>query len=237
MELHNTNEDIVIAHVNDMFNAFDMSGKHDDICTCEQCRMDTVCYVLNRIEPRYIVSNRGVVRIEQNTIENQQKEADIVAMIHEGISKINHNKRPSSNHQVKKEATPLHTGQMFNIPTITGRIFDGMNFAPMTNIDIELLCDKEKVTMLNTNWQNPFHLVEPSQGVFSFWPSPIPAKAADEYKFFEFSIRVNEPGFDELKYFFKIPVKSEQKNITTFSPARTFKLPDLYLFPPGEETF
>jgi competence protein ComFB len=199
--------------------------------------MDTACYVLNRIEPRYIVSNRGVVRIEQNTIENQQKEADIVAMIREGISRINHNKRPSSKHEVKKGNPPLRSGRVFNIPTIIGRVFDGTNFAPMANIDIELFRNEEMVNMVDNNWQNPYHLVEYTEGTFSFWPSPIPAEEVNVYKLFEFFIRINTLGFDEFKYFFKIPVKSEQKNISTFSRDRTFKLPDVYLFPPGEEHF
>ncbi|MDR0374492.1 MAG: late competence development ComFB family protein [Treponema sp.] len=236
MELHNTNEDVVIAQVNDMFDMFERSGHSENICTCKQCRIDTACYVLNRIEPRYIVSNRGAIRIERNSIENQQRKVDIVVMIHEGIAKINHNKRPSFTHGVKKEEQSVHGMPMFNLPAISGRVFDGTNFAPMTNIDIELLRDDEMVAMVDNNWQNPFHLVEHNEGVFSFWPAPIATNEANVHKMFEFSIKINAQGFDKLNYFFKIPVKSEQKSGATFLRSRTFKLPDMYLFPPGEDS-
>jgi competence protein ComFB len=235
MELHNTNEDVVIAQVNDMFDMFEASGNSENICTCEQCRIDTACYVLNRIEPRYIVSNRGSVRIGQDSIENQQRRADIVVMIREGITKINHNKRPSSPHGIKKEERPVQAAPVFNLPVIVGRVFDGTNFAPMANIDIELLRDGEMVVMANNNWQNPFRLTEHSGGAFSFWPAPIEDSEVNAHKMFECSIRIDVQGFDTLNYFFKIPVKSEQRSVTMFLLDRTFKLPDMYLFPPGED--
>ncbi|MDR2447493.1 MAG: late competence development ComFB family protein [Treponema sp.] len=235
MELHNTNEDVVIAQVNDMFDMIERSDNSENICTCEQCRIDTACYVLNRIEPRYIVSNRGSVRIGHDSIENQQRRADIVVMIREGITKINHNKRPSSSHGIIKEDPPVYATPVFNFPVIVGRVFDGTNFAPMANIDIELLHDDEMVVMVNNNWQNPYRLTEHSEGTFSFWPAPIVTSEANVHKMFEFSIRIDVQGFDTLDYFFKLPIKSEQRSVTTVLPGRTFKLPDLYLFPVGED--
>jgi competence protein ComFB len=237
MELHNTNEDIVIAQVTDIFNAIEQQGNSDNICTCDQCRTDTACYVLNRIEPRYIISNRGAVRVERESLENQQKDADIVVMIREGLRKIHHNKRLSSNHEIKNSSVSFQNKPIFNIPTVIGRVFNGTNFAPIVDIEIELLRNNDIVSMVDNNWQNPCHIVKHSEGTFTFWPAPILAEDVNVRKLFEFSVRINVPGFEELKHFFKIPVISELKNITTFSRERTFKLPDLYLFPPGEEDF
>jgi competence protein ComFB len=233
MELHNTNEDVVIAQVNDIFDFFDKNESSDGICTCEQCRMDTACFVLNRIEPRYIVSNRGAVRIEQESIANQQKEADIVAMIHEGIKRVNHNKRSSSDHAANVNSRIDGDTPTFNIPTMIGRLFDGANFAPISDVKVELHRDGILVPMVDSNWQNPYHLIQHSEGTFTFWPAPIPAEAANIHTSFEFSVTVKAPGFEELNHFFKIPVISEIRNVIAFSRDRTFKLPDLYIFPPG----
>ncbi len=237
MELHNTNEDIVISQITDIFNALERGANPNGICTCDQCRMDTACYVLNRIEPRYIVSNRGAVRVEGESIANKQKEVDIVAMIHEGMEQINRNKRLSSSHLVRTSASAVASKPVFNIPTIIGRVFNGTNFAPMEDINIDLLRNGDMVSMIDNNWQNPFHLVRYSEGTFTFWPAPILAEEEKLHRFFEFSVRIKAEGFEELRHFFKIPVRSELKNITAFSRDRTFKLPDLYLFQPGEETF
>jgi competence protein ComFB len=230
MELHNTNEDIIIAEVNDIFDTLQENENSDNICCCDQCRMDTACYVLNRIEPRYIVSNRGAVRIEQETLANQQKEADIVATIHEGIKQVAHNKRPSH----RSGRNDIHA-PVFNMPTIIGRLFNGLNFAPVADVKIDLRCNGNLVTMVDNNWQNPYHLMPHSEGTFTFLPAPILAESVGIHRSFEFSVRATVPDFEEMNHFFKVPVISESKSIITYSRNRTFKLPDLYLFQPGEE--
>jgi competence protein ComFB len=236
MELHNTNEDVVLAEVNDIFDAFEKNGNPEKICTCNQCRMDTVCYVLNRIEPRYILSNRGAVRIEQESIANQQKGADIVSKIYDGLRHVAHNKRPSS-HENNKNGKVDTNKPVFNIPTIIGRLFNGTNFAPITDVKVELLRNGDLVQMMDNNWQNPYNLGNYHAGTFTFWPAPIPAEDAEIHRLFEFAIKAEIPGFETLNHFFKVPVTSELKNITAYSRDRTFKLSDLYLFPPGGEEF
>jgi competence protein ComFB len=232
MDIHNINEDIVISKVNEIFNALEEGKNPEKFCTCNQCRVDTVCYILNRIEPHYLVSNRGVARVDRESHEWQQKEADIVALVYEGIKRVNHNQRPNANHTAAAE-TVNSAMPVFNIPTIIGRLFNGLNFAPLSGIQVELRREGEIVPMKNLNWQNPYNLVSNTEGTFTFWPVPIPSEAINIRKIFEYSIKVEAPGFEELNHFFKIPVISEIQTAPSFSMGRTFKLPDLYLFPPG----
>jgi competence protein ComFB len=88
--------------------------------------------------------------------------------------------------------------------------------------------------MKDANWQNPFTLVPNTEGTFTFWPEPIPTSTINEHKIFEYSIKVEAPKFDTFIHFFKIPVISEGQAASSFTMGRTFKLPDLYMFPPGE---
>ncbi|MDR0410856.1 MAG: late competence development ComFB family protein [Treponema sp.] len=231
MELHNTNEDIVISEVTNIFNSLERKENPENICTCAQCRMDTACYVLNRIKPHYIVSNRGVVRIEQDGIENQQKKADIITIIYEGIKQINKNRRVYS-HGLDMDGSSNMDRPVFNIPTIVGCLFNGVNFTPMEGIKIELHRNEDLVTMIDSNWQNPYQILPQREGMFTFWPAPIQAESIDICRDFEFLVKIKAPGFEELNHLFKIPVVSEVRNISAFSRDRTFKLPDLYLFPP-----
>jgi competence protein ComFB len=235
MELHNSVEDTIIGRVKDIFDSLEKKENAENLCTCDQCRMDTACYVLNRTKPHYIVSNRGVARSQQETIERQQRDADITALIWEGIKRVNHNQRPNVSHSL--HSSPAAAGAnnpVFNIPTIVGRLFNGGNFAPLADVKVELLRNGELVVMKDTNWQNPCNLVSNTEGTFTFWPSPIPASALDEHKSFEYSVRVESPELETLHHFFKIPVISEPQTAASFSLGRTFKLPDLYMFPPGE---
>jgi competence protein ComFB len=235
MELHNTVEDSIINQVMEIFDSLEKDGNPEKFCTCDQCRLDTSCYVLNRTEPHYIASNRGVTRVQQESIERQQREADIVALVWEGLKRVNHNQRPNAAHKTHTAAGAAGaTNPVFNIPTIVGRLFNGGNFAPLSDVKIDLLRNGDLVVMKDGNWPNPFSLVSNTEGSFTFWPEPIPATALDEHRSFEYSIRVESPDFETLHHFFKIPVISEVQTASSFSLGRTFKLPDLYMFPPGE---
>jgi competence protein ComFB len=197
--------------------------------------MDTVCYALNRSQPRYIISNRGASRVSQESHEHQQKEADMVALIYEGIKRVNHNQRPNFIHSSRGPFSEGGAGiPVFNIPTIVGRLFNGNNFSPLSDVKVELLRNGDLVAMKDGNWQNPYILVANTEGTFSFWPNPVLAAEVDEHRTFEFSIRVEARDLETLYHFFKLPVISELQTTNTFSLHRTFKLPDLYMFPPGE---
>jgi competence protein ComFB len=237
MSIHNTTEDIVFSAVDRIFEAIETKGNPEKFSLNDQCRMDTICYVLNRSEPRYIVSNRGVARVEQDSFERQQKDADIAALVYDGIKRVNHNMRP----RIDGDASHVGTGiapdtPVYNVPTIVGRLFSGINFSPMSGISVELRQDGKLVTMKDENWQNPYNLVSNTAGTFTFWPTPLSAEAQGLRKIFEYSIKIEAPGFETLNHHFSVPVKSEILSNSSFSMDRTFKLPDLYMFPPeGEE--
>jgi len=239
MDIHNTNEDLVFSTVQLVFDSIQESGNPENYCLCYQCRIDTICYTLNRIEPHYIVSNRGFTRIEPTSIKRQQIEADITTLIYKGIRLVNHNQRPTAPHDGSIMSTPKIDSPMYDIPTIAGRIFNGVSFEPIVGIDISLYCDGELVVMRNSNWQNPFRLVPSTPGAFSFWPLPLPAVAPDVVKDFKFSVRINSPDYEPVIHFFNISATSKFHNPQSYALNRTYKLPDLYIFPPaaGEEKF
>jgi competence protein ComFB len=233
MDIHNVSEDNVIKTAQEIFEAVKKGGNPDGLCLCEQCRLDTICYTLNRVEPRYIVSNRGLTRVEREGSERHQAHADITALVYKGLQQVNHNLRPTAVHDdtlpesiVKKLS--------FDIPTIVGRLFDGETFAPVSGVTVELHCNGELVPMRNTNWQNPYTLVANTPGTFTFWPAPVPAAMVDMHHIFEYSITIESPKYDTLTHFFKIPTVSTFQVEPTYFMNRTFKLPDLYLFSPGE---
>ncbi|MCL2318888.1 MAG: late competence development ComFB family protein [Treponema sp.] len=235
MELHNTVEDIIISRVNGFFGDIKNQKNPSNLCVCDQCRMDTICYVLNRTTPHYIVSNRGVARVQGESLERQQQEADMTALIYEALKRVNHNQRPNFDHSSKADETGSASNfPVYNVPTILGRVFNGNNFAPLSGVDAELLWNGNLVPMKDGNWQNPYHIISNTEGSFSFWPLADAASGVNKHKIFEYTLRLSAPGFETLTHFFKIPVASEIQKAGSFTLQRTFKLPDLYMFPPGE---
>lgn len=237
MDIHNTNEDVVVNAVQTIFDEIESNGNPEKLCLCYQCRIDTVCYTLNRIEPHYIVSNRGFTRLDPHSIKNQQMEADITTLIYKGIRLVNHNMRPTAPHDGSTAGPSKINHPLFDIPTISGRIFNGISFEPISNVDVSLFCEGELIKMRNNNWQNPFTMVSSTPGAFSFWPAPIIADAPDVTKEFKFSIRITSADYEPLSHFFSISSTSKFHTPHSYALNRTFKLPDLYLFPPGEEEF
>ena len=235
MELHNTIKGPIISEVNEVFEILKSKENPGKFCTCDHCRMDVICYVLNRTPPRYIVSNRGASRVLDEGIGQQQQTADVSTLIYEGLKKVNQNLRPGIEHSETAEGRVQESEvPKFNIPTIMGRLFNGSNFAPLSGVDVELLWEGELVAMKDKNWQNPFHVVSNVEGNFSFWPAPVPASKVKNHKIFEYTLRVIAPEFETLYHLFKIPVSSEIQSTGSFNLDRTFKLPDLYMFSPGE---
>jgi len=235
MTLHNIMEEKVIARVEEIFKSLEEEEYKDKYCICDQCRMDTICYALNRLQPHYIVSHRGASRVNWEGVERQQQVADITTVIYEGLKRVNHNQRPNFSHNAaaggiaNAEAQPV-----FNVPTIMGRLFNGENFAPLSAAVVELLWNGELVEMKNRNWQNPYRLVPKAEGAFSFWPLPAVTTKVNNHRIFEYTLRIIAEGFETMNHFFKIPVVSEDQTEVSFTLDRTFKLPDLYMFRPGE---
>ena len=237
MEIHNITEDIVLNSVQTIFESVKKEGNAEKFCLCDQCRLDTICYTLNRVKPRYIVSNRGMTRIEQDWVERQQMEADIATLVYKGLRQVNHNQRPTCSHTDTSLVVDddVSNEPAFHVPTIIGRLFDGETFAPVSGVTVTLRHGEEIIPMRNTNWQNPFTLVAHTPGAFTFWPAPIPAGAVGTHQLFEYSLKVESPQYETMTHFFKVAaVSSLATGHTSYTLDRTFKLPDLYLFPPGE---
>ena len=233
MEIHNISEDIVFSSVQTIFEVIKKEGNPDSLCLCDQCKLDTICYALNRIEPRYIVSNRGMTRIEQDWSGRQQIEADIATLIYKGLRLVNHNQRPTAEHFTSGAEEKVSNKPVYHMPAIVGRLFDGETFDPIAGVTVELLSDGKKIVMRNQNWQNPYTLVENTPGSFTFWPAPLPAEAVDVNRIFEFSLKIESSKYETLIHFFKIPAVSSIQS-PSYTMERIFKLPDLYLFLPGE---
>jgi len=231
MDIHNNTEDLVIAEVNAICDSMAKDGKQKGICTCKQCRRDAICYVLNRAEPRYVVSHRGVARLQPDP----KTLAEITALAYEGIRRVSHNQRLNFTHDIHDQVeTAEDNTPYFNIPTIIGRVFNGVNFSPMTGVTVELLQNGVLTAMKDNNWQNPYTLISNTSGTFNFLPKPISTDKFNTRRVFEYTIRIAANDFDELNHVFSIPVTSEHINMS-FSLSRTYKLADLFIFPVGED--
>ena len=231
MNVHNLMEDLVITEVNDLFE----TAKNDKTpwltCSCNQCRLDTVCYVLNRIPPKYIKSGRGLAYSQQEELlDKAQLSADIKRIGFEGMKQVLSSKRPHDTGCTDLPATPV-----FNFPTLVGRILDGLTFEPVSNVSVLLLLNSEKAESIDNSWENPYEITHHTPGTFTFWVKPIAATAEGIKRVFPFEIRVEHKGCDPIQYFFELGIISESVIRTAYSAKHNFIIPDLHLFPIDNE--
>jgi competence protein ComFB len=235
MEIHNVMEELVFEGIEKACADIGEEPGKGDICTCPQCRIDAACFVLNRLKPHYIVSNRGILREKHFDTKHLQKIADITTLVYDAFKQVSLHRRPGFEHTCNNNPVKKAADAYFNIPVIIGRIFNGKTFEPMCDIDVELRLDGKLAVMKDANWQNPCTLIKLTEGTFTFWPASIPTDNADERKWFNFSITASLPGLPPIIHHFELPVVSERDLITTVAIHRTHKTADLYMFDEEEE--
>jgi len=195
--------------------------------------MDTICYTLNRVEPRYIISSRGRNHVERDWVWRQQMEADVSVLTYKGLRLVNHKQRPMLHDASAAQEKKPQKGPVFDIPSIVGRLFNGKTFAPVDDVKVALWCDGELVPMRNQNWQNPVSMVSYTPGTYAFWPEPVHAEEEDMNRLFDYVLKIEDHQFETMVHHFRVPAVSGRL-LSSVQSGKTFKLPDLYLFPPGE---
>lgn len=232
MQVHNMMEDLVEKMVNEVFDEKAAAGF--PLAGCYQCRLDVICYVLNRIKPEYLISGRGLAHYEKDYQTHVQKNADIAALINEGIHKIETRQRPYYTSIPPEEDSTAIKGPVFNLPAITGRLLHGTTFEPLRDIHIALLENENPVPMIDYTWQNPYYLVESTRGNFTFLPRPLPAKKEGETREFSLEIRVQAESYTSLRHFVELRLEAQQEVHESFSIENIIQIGELYLFPESQ---
>jgi competence protein ComFB len=81
MKLYNYMEDVVKDTLEDLLS------QKEDICKCQKCKFDMMAWALNRLPPKYIVSDKGRIFTKLQGVEVQFR-ADVVRELTKAISHI-----------------------------------------------------------------------------------------------------------------------------------------------------
>ena len=232
MNVHNLMEDVVIKAVNTLYDKVKSENVAWLTCDCENCRLDTVSYVLNRIPPKYVVSGRGVTH-NVEYLESSQLQADVDSLALEGMRTVSSTKRPFHSENRKDcmiQGDDVHPKPAFNFFTFMGVVLDGNTFEPIPKAKITLKMDGNLADMVDKTWTNPYFMVPSTKGVYTFWVKSLPAKKSGERAFFNFSIEIEAEGYTESVYHFEVPIMSEEKIRDTLDSTYTLKIKDLVIF-------
>ncbi len=84
MEFHNYMEDIVEDTLEKLLS------EREDVCKCERCKLDIIALALNRLPPKYVVTQKGRIYTKLAELELQLK-ADVVKEITKAIEIVKKN--------------------------------------------------------------------------------------------------------------------------------------------------
>ena len=76
--LHNYMEDVVEAFLDDILD------ETEGVCRCPKCRLDILAIALNKLPPRYVVTEKGMVYAKAAELELQFK-ADVIKDITKAV--------------------------------------------------------------------------------------------------------------------------------------------------------
>lgn len=229
MKVHNVMEEYVEGQINSLYDQLEKEGAAWLTCSCENCRLDATSYVLNRIPPRYIVSGRGAVYTAQS-LQDSQTKADVNAVSMEAIRVISTVQRPYHKTKRKTPQEDKPRSPAFNFPVISGAVFDGDTFEPLSDAEIVLMDSSGKTAMHDISWSNPAKTFKSTKGSFSFWPEAIPAEKAGETKKISFTIEAKAEGYPAARQGFEIVLMSENFRKENISQPITMKVQDIILF-------
>lgn len=225
-DIHNLMEDLVTRVVDDVLSSL-TKKQGDDVCSTDLCRQDAICFVLNRVPPRYVSSARGIAHTTQELSEDQQLLVDLTTLAHEGIRRLSAVRRYYYSPGMKRGKTT--EGPVFPFPAIRGRVINGSTFSPVSEVGVSLYHDNKLVRMMDPRWENPYIVSRDTYGTFCFWPESAPAVKNGSEASFEFELYIEDERYESLRHAFTLTVRPslpEQVEHPT-----DFMLPDIFVLP------
>lgn len=231
MDVHNLMEELVTQHVNIIYDLLKNSNSSWLSCDCENCRLDTISYVLNRIPPKYVVSGRGVTYSSKSVEDDHQLKADIDALSNEGIRLVSETKRPF--HSLPRKDCEIDIPEIpsFNFPTFMGTILDGTTFEPIAGAKVTLHDEQgQLVEMVDRTWANPAKTYNSTRGTYSFWIKSLQTDKQGVTKKFHFTLQVEADDYTPIIYSFEVPVTSDAVVKNELNSVFAIKIKDLIMF-------
>jgi competence protein ComFB len=167
-------------------------------------RNDIIAYILNRVPPRYVTGERGIIHTRIDPRLKFQQHTDILFLTYEAIELFS--KRRGTEVDGKEQSTEKVAGIL---PHMIGETLEETTLAVIPDLKITLLYNDEPAHMMDSGWKNPYHATRATRGYFHFWPKFV-EKDMKDLSEIEFRVKFEHPKFDMRSV--KVTVKPGIKN-------------------------
>jgi len=210
MQLKNYQEEIVRAVIPLALE------EHPELRTDEAFLHDVAAYVLNRLPPRYIMSERGLTRIAaENWLLDPDEEprrkrdprdpalvgmVQVLLLVNRAIQVVGSRRRaPSpekrqSARRSRRGEIDLGEGFWHNFPQIIGRVVDSRGGSPLPGVSVSMSSRRLGQLESEPGWSNPCATNEATRGYFSLWPRALRDEAS--VRTFTLSFSFEHPEYE-----------------------------------------
>ena len=184
-------------------------------------RNDIIAYVLNRIPPRYVTGERGIIHTRIDSSLKYQQHTDMLFLIYESIELFS--KRRPTEIDDKNESGGKFSGLM---PHILGEVLDESTLSIIPDLKVTLLYKDEPAPMMDHGWKNPYITTKATRGYYHFWPGYNKEKMGETDNI-DFKISFQHPKFQEHVLDLQCKVNRNSNSWSTHSiPMILLKLKD-----------
>lgn len=175
MELKNYQEDVVLRAIEIALE------ETPELLDDERFVKDVAAYVLNRVPPRYVMSERGFLRLAVEHLEEAEQEKslanviELMMLVNRGVELVRERRSVEpecENHVQPTEGldAPIGPEYVHNYPQFVGRVVDSVSREPVFDARVSMHIDGDLAPPGGRGWQNPYFTRKETGGHFSFWP-------------------------------------------------------------------
>ena len=169
MAVRNLMEDIVRTVLDEVL-------RNDRTVAPEELQKDDIlAYVLNRVTPTYVTSERGILHGRLDNRYGFQVRSDIFFLIYEAIQTVGRRSSSSISSITHQE----RLGVLY--PHILGQVLESTTFSIIPDLEVTLLSDGKSLPMVDEHWRNPYRVSQGTMGYYHFWAASdenLPAPGA-----------------------------------------------------------
>ena len=195
MELRNYQEDLVLYITGLVLK------DRPEVKQSERLVHDVAAYTLNRLRPRYIMSERGFTRLAAEHLgdttdgEGLVNLVEVLLLVNRAIDVVRHRRRsePQAGAQRREGAEELAALYWHNLPYLIGRVVDRSTGRPVLGAAVSLFVNGKQAEQAEPGWQNPYLTNEGTRGFFSFLPKAFRSGAGK--RTFNLELAVEHPEY------------------------------------------
>ncbi len=179
-------------------------AKEEDFKNIKYHRNDIIAYVLNRVPPRYVTGERGIIHSRIDPRLKYQQHTDILFLTYEAIGLF------SKRRTTEIEETSGDSEKLSGlIPHMIGEALEETTLSVISDLKITLLYNDKPAEMMDLGWKNPYVASKATRGYFHFWPRYVQDTMSSS-DYVEFTLVFEHPKFENRSV--KVRSKVNKKN-------------------------